>query len=289
MPRESSVTKISDEPLSTKPLVVFLLLDGWGIAPEGDGNAIGHKNSKTFSRLLSEYPAGVLRVGELSETRRYQILGANSQFTSYLAEQGVNQIYLTESEKSSAVLGCFVGSQNIHKVENRIISSPVCDSYDVEPEMSLDELGRATVKVIRENNSGFILISIANLDLVSLSGNLEIVKKTVAKVDSFLGKITEEVLLKKGVLLISAAGGNVERMFDVRTELVDKESTSNHVPLLVVGDDFKGRSLFDNDAPGGDLSLLEPQGGIEDISATLLGLLNLKKPEGFIGKNLLEK
>lgn len=41
--------------LKTKP-VVLLILDGWGIAPKGKGNAIEMANTPNYDRLLNEYP-----------------------------------------------------------------------------------------------------------------------------------------------------------------------------------------------------------------------------------------
>ena len=127
----------------------------------------------------------------------------------------------------------------------------------------------------------------ANLEAVAASGNLEATKKAVAKVDAFLGKIAEEVLIKKGSLLISSSAGHAERMVDIRTELVDKENTLNPVPLVLVGEEFKGRSLFGNDAPGGDLSLLEPIGALEDLPKTIFGLLELAESASIEGNSLL--
>lgn len=289
MSGESAVQEISDEPLSTPRSVVFLLLDGWGVAPESEGNAINHKNSKNFINLSSEYPAGILQVENLSEAKRYGALGANGKFSQLLSDKGIKQVYITESEKSSAVIGCFVGQENEDKIESRIISSPICNSYNLEPEMSIDELSRTAIKIIRENKSDFILISLANLDLVSAVGDFEATKKAVQKVDSFIGKIAEEVMLKKGILIISSAGGNAEKAMDVMTELADRENTLNPVPFLVIGSDFKGRSLFGKDAPGGDLSLLNPIGNLADIPATLLGLLKVGNSGTIEGKNLLEE
>lgn len=289
MSGESSTQKISDDPLSRPQLVVFLLLDGWGIAPESEGNAINHKNSKNFINFASEYPAAILKVDDLSEAKRYSALGSEGKFCQLLFEQGIKQAYITESEKASAVLAYFVGQENEDKIESKIISSPICDSYNLNPEMSLDEVGRIAVKTIRENKAQFILISIANLDLVSTSGDFAAIQKAVQKVDNFIGKIAEEVLLKKGVLLISSAGGNAEKSIDVVTELINKENTLNPIPFLVVGTDYKGLSLFGKDAPGGDLSLLSPIGNLADIPATLLGLLKVDNSVMIKGKNLLEE
>jgi bisphosphoglycerate-independent phosphoglycerate mutase (AlkP superfamily) len=288
MPRENAVKQITDDPLSTSRTVVLLLVDGWGIASDSEGSAIRLDNSKNFLKLSSEYPAGTLVSEDLSESMKYRKIGAQGKFSAKLSEQKIKQFYLTESEKSSAVLGFFVGEENINQVESRIISSPVCDSYSLEPEMSLEELSRVAVKVVRDNTFGFVLISLPNIDLVASSGDLIATKKAVAKVDSFLGKITEEVLLKNGVLVISSLGGKAERMLDIRTELVDKEGTFNPVPLLIIGNDFKGRSLFNSDAPGGDLSLLAPVANFDDLPKTILALMNVDDHE-ISGKNLLKK
>jgi len=155
--------------------------------------------------------------------------------------------------------------------------------------MSLEELSRAAIKIIREGSYRFILISVANLDAVAFSGDVQATKKALSRVDSFLGKITEEVLLKKGILVVSSAGGNAEQMFDVRTELVDRGNTLNPVPFLIIGEDYKGLSLFGADAPGGDLTLLNTIGSLEDVPVTILNLMNIERPDGFVGKNLLEQ
>lgn len=289
MPREASAQKISDEPLSTPQLVVLLLLDGWGVAPESEGNAIKKENSKHFFELLAEYPATVLKVPGGNESDRYSVLGGGGELAKILFKNKIKQVYLTESEKAAAVFGFFVGSENLSKVEKKVFSSPVCDSYELEPEMSIDEISRAAVKIIRNSHQQFVLISLANLDAVAASGNILAVKKAVTRVDSFIGKISEEVLLKKGVLLVSSASANVEKMIDIRTELVDKENTLNPVPFLVVGEDFKGLSLFGNDAPGGDLSLLEASGSLANVSSSILDIFGLEKPTQMKEESLLEK
>lgn len=43
------------------PLVVLVILDGWGLAPPGPGNAIALADTPVFDGLLSRYPHGRLR------------------------------------------------------------------------------------------------------------------------------------------------------------------------------------------------------------------------------------
>src|SRR5437764_7436149 len=46
---------------STYPLVVLVILDGWGCAPPGPGNAISLAHTPVFDRLWAEYPHTTLK------------------------------------------------------------------------------------------------------------------------------------------------------------------------------------------------------------------------------------
>jgi 2,3-bisphosphoglycerate-independent phosphoglycerate mutase len=46
---------------STYPLVVLVILDGWGCAPPGPGNAISRARTPVFDRLWAEYPHTTLK------------------------------------------------------------------------------------------------------------------------------------------------------------------------------------------------------------------------------------
>src|SRR4029077_13304444 len=49
----------------TYPLVALVILDGWGIAPAGPGNAIELANTPVFDRLWRDYPhAQLIASGE---------------------------------------------------------------------------------------------------------------------------------------------------------------------------------------------------------------------------------
>ena len=42
--------------MTTFPLVALIILDGWGIAPPGPGNAVELADTPVFDRLLRDYP-----------------------------------------------------------------------------------------------------------------------------------------------------------------------------------------------------------------------------------------
>ena len=57
----SMVTNQSSTPQPRPRPIVLIVLDGFGIAPDAEGNAITKANAPTFSRLTERYPAMTLR------------------------------------------------------------------------------------------------------------------------------------------------------------------------------------------------------------------------------------
>ena len=47
--------------MKTFPLVTLVILDGWGCAPPGPGNAVDLADTPVFDRLWAEYPHTTLR------------------------------------------------------------------------------------------------------------------------------------------------------------------------------------------------------------------------------------
>ena len=48
------MTALPDPPLADTPCACLIVLDGWGIAPDGPGNASVQANKPNFDRLWSE-------------------------------------------------------------------------------------------------------------------------------------------------------------------------------------------------------------------------------------------
>ena len=100
--------------------------------------------------------------------------------------------------------------------------------------------------------------------------------KAVETVDTCVGKVVEKILSKNGNVLITADHGNAELMQDPETKTTVTAHSTNPVPFIVVGEEFKTSKLRD----GGRLS---------DIAPTVLDMMNLKKPEEMTGESLIIK
>jgi len=98
--------------------------------------------------------------------------------------------------------------------------------------------------------------------------------KAVEAVDRCLARVTEAARRKGWTVLITADHGNCEQMIDYETGQPHTYHTTNPVPFVVVGDEFRGARLR-----GG--------GSFKAIAPTMLHLMGLEKPEEMEGETLL--
>ena len=132
-----------------------------------------------------------------------------------------------------------------------------------------------------------IIANFANPDMVAHTGNFQATVEAIEVDDECVGEIVDAVLAKQGVVLITADHGNAEEVTNVVSGEIDKEHSTNPVPLLVVGKRFEGQPSPAGDVPGGDLSLVPAVGMLADVAPTLLSVLGIPQPEEMTGQPLL--
>ena len=280
--------------------VVLLLLDGWGVAPNTEANAFTSAKTPVFLTLIKEYPIAILRTGPKNWNVRYLTIGTGQEITdentesvvtlsTAVAAAGLRQIKIAETERFAALTHFFNGhAENKASGEEwKIISSEAGDK-SIKPLLALQ---RTVKEIIKEINSDdprdLIVASVPYLDLTALSGNLVEIKKAVEFLDKNLRLILAAAAAKDRVLLISSAGGNVERASNLATDLVDIEMTDNPVPLVIVGSEFKGKTIGLAEPLNNDLSLLAPSGSLADLAPTILDIMGLAVPPEMMGQSLL--
>lgn len=289
---------VSEPP--SRETVVLLLLDGWGIAPAGEANIISSSRTPNFNRLIKDYPVALLRVRKKSLNARYLSLGAgqhlideNTQITTGLSkvvsESGLKQLKITESNRLAALTYFFNGGreEKLNGEEWQIISAQPADKFD--PGRIIRKICRELDKALASGEFNFITVAIPSLDLIAQNGQPEDIKKTIEIIDKNLGRIIETVLNNSAKLIVSAACGNAEHVKNMATELDDKEMTDNPVPLIIVGDSLTGKTFGLREPINGDLSLLAPIGGLDDLAPTILEIMDLKIPAMMTGKSLINK
>lgn len=150
--------------------------------------------------------------------------------------------------------------------------SPHVATYDLQPEMSAQEVTDHFVEAIGGGKYDAIIVNYANTDMVGHTGNFKAAVAAIEAVDFCLGRVLKALHAAGGEMLITADHGNAEQMLDPVTGQAQTAHTTNPVPLVYVG------------RPG---SLL-PNGALCDIAPTLLAMMSLNQPAEMSGRSLLQ-
>ena len=150
----------------------------------------------------------------------------------YLSKLNKTQLRIAETEKYAHVTYFFDGGKDIKlKNEKRIlIPSKKVKTYNLEPQMSADEITNTLLEEMN-NNYDFILLNFANGDMVGHTGDYKATIKALEVIDNNIGKIYKKSLELGYTLIITADHGNCECMIN-NNEIVTSH-TSNKVPFIV--------------------------------------------------------
>ncbi len=274
--------------------VVLLLLDGWGISKTRDNNAIRLAKIPNFKSLVAHYPAAVISGSAKKDSVNYTIIGAGSEkpkkkinLSKIISQHNLKQLKLAETEKFALVSNFFNNSeQQLLGETYDLVPSPVKEA-ELDVAMATTEVVKHLAKALKSQAHDFILISLANIDSISHTGNFAATIKAIEFIDKALKRISALVLRQHGTLLITSSHGYAEEVFDLQTDIVNKENSDNPVPFIVVGEAYAGKTIGLAEAPANDLSLLEPIGSLVDIAPTILALMNLPQPPEMSGESLI--
>ncbi len=194
-------------------------------------------------------------------------------FGEYIANKGLKQLRIAETEKYAHVTFFFNGGEEKqYEGEDRIlVPSPKVETYDLKPEMSAYEVTEKVVAAIESEKYDNIILNFANPDMVGHTGNQEAAEKAIEAVDECVGKIIEALSKHNGKALITADHGNAEQMIDYKTGEPFTSHTTNPVPIILYGME--------------DVRIKD--GKLADLAPTMLDMMGLEKPEEMTGESLL--
>jgi len=193
---------------------------------------------------------------------------------STLAERGIAQLHVAETEKYAHVTYFFNGGEESpYTGEERYLVDSRRDvpTYDHAPEMSAEPATDAFVSHWDDGDFGFAIINFANPDMVGHTGSIPAAVKAVETVDTQLQRIVEAVHGKGGALLITADHGNADHMLEPDGS-PNTQHSLNPVPVIVTA------------AVGG----LRDGGILADVAPTLLELMAQEQPDAMTGESLIE-
>jgi 2,3-bisphosphoglycerate-independent phosphoglycerate mutase len=212
-----------------------------------------------------------------------------NNLAEFLSNNNVSQFHISESEKFAHVTSFFdCGfTEPLPHEERKIIASPDNGrNYVDHPEMSAEELTDTLINKISSTQCKFFVANFANADMVGHTGSLKAGIKAVESLDKQIKTILEACLENEACLIITADHGNIEQMINLKTGNIDKDHTTNPVPLLMAGSPLKFLQTKDRNFMS--LSAETPAGAICDIAPTILDLLGMKKPAEMTGVSLMQ-
>ena len=191
---------------------------------------------------------------------------------SVLADRGVGQLHVAETEKYAHVTYFFNGGeeQPYPGEEHQLVDSARdVPTYDKKPEMSAAAAADAFVNGWREHDPGFGIINFANADMVGHTGVIEAAVKGIEAVDECLGRVVEAVHESGGACVVTADHGNADHMLEPDGS-PNTAHSMNPVPLIVTA----------------DVGELREGGILADVAPTVLALMGQEQPSEMTGEAL---
>ncbi|MEM7509153.1 MAG: 2,3-bisphosphoglycerate-independent phosphoglycerate mutase, partial [Pseudomonadota bacterium] len=193
----------------------------------------------------------------------------------WLAVHGKRQMRLAETEKYPHVTFFLNGGiEDPDPGEDRHMApSPKVRTYDLQPEMSAEEV---TDKLVAAVRAGYdcIVVNYANPDMVGHTGSLEAAVAACEAVDRGLGQALAALEDVGGAMIVTADHGNCEVMF-AEDGGPHTAHTTNPVPVIL--------AEFGAGKTGAGIS----HGRLADLAPSLLELMGLEQPVEMTGRSLL--
>lgn len=225
-----------------------------------------HLNLKYIT--LTEYDKTYKNIGIV-----FPDIELNNTLGEVLEKHGKTQVRIAETEKYPHVTFFFSGGREIpfSGESRRMCPSPKVATYDLQPEMSAEDVCLATLESV-QSEADFVCVNFANPDMVGHTGVLAAEIKAIEKVDDCVGRIVPVALEHGYSILITADHGNGEYMINMEDGSPNTAHTTNVVPCLLI-----------EQANANKLKA----GRLADLAPTILHLMGISQPAEMSGNSLI--
>jgi 2,3-bisphosphoglycerate-independent phosphoglycerate mutase len=191
-----------------------------------------------------------------------------------ISKAGRTQVRIAETEKYPHVTFFFSGGREApFPGERRLLCpSPKVATYDLQPEMSAEDIKDRIIQDISENQPDFICLNFANPDMVGHTGVMEAAVKACETVDRCAEQVAKKAIDAGYSIIILADHGNADRMENPDGS-PHTAHTTRPVPCFLLGGGTETRTLRN--------------GVLGDVAPTLLELMEIDAPDAMTGKSLL--
>lgn len=190
-----------------------------------------------------------------------------------LGRQDISVIRVAEQCKFPHVTFFLNGFRDTYGEEAICVPTIADDRIVREPQMSIEELTGAILRVLERDDARVLVANIANLDQVGHTGKMEAAKSAAAHVDRSLAVVAERCQRQDWALFVTGDHGNAEVMIDV-----DGRPWASHtqgdVPFVAVPS---------QSAP---LRLVSQVGSLANVAPSMMASLGLGIP-GWMSPSLV--
>lgn len=191
----------------------------------------------------------------------------------YVADQGLRQLHIAETEKYAHVTFFFNGGREApYEGEDRIlVPSPKVATYDLKPQMSAPEVTDKLVEAIDSEKYDFVVVNYANGDMVGHTGIYEAIETAVQTVDACVARVVEAAKAHGYGTIIIADHGNADNAVNA-DGTPNTAHSLNPVPFVYISADTKAKVA---------------DGILADVAPSILHIMGLKQPAEMTGHDLI--
>lgn len=255
----------------------------WNFRPDRAreiSKAVTFENFDGFERKAVRKNLCYVTMTDYDETFTFPVAFGKEKLENILGDvleaNGIKQFRTAETEKYAHVTFFFNGGvEEAQPHETRVlVSSPKVATYDLQPEMSAPEVCEKVLDAIDNPEYGFILVNLANPDMVGHTGVIEAAVKADQVVDECVGKIAEACKKHDVIMLLTADHGNSEVMVNYETGKPMTAHTTNEVPFVLINAPKEVE--------------LKDTGALCNIAPTILQLMGIEKPQEMECESLIK-
>ena len=239
-------------------------------------------------RVPSVVYAGMLEYdGDLHIPHRYLVSPPEitNTMSEYLANAGVNQLAISETQKYGHVTYFWNGNRSgkfSEELETYIEIPSDVVPFEQRPWMKCAEITDKLIECIESGKYKYLRVNFPNGDMVGHTGSLLATRCSMEALDLQLARIIAAVDKAKGVALITADHGNADEMYEIDKKSgmpkADKNGcfkaktshTLNPVPCIIY-DNFYSDSYTVKDDNGSF--------GLSNVAATMVNLMGYEAPD----------
>jgi 2,3-bisphosphoglycerate-independent phosphoglycerate mutase len=190
-----------------------------------------------------------------------------------VSKAGKKQIRIAETEKYPHVTFFFSGGrEEPFEGEKRLLCpSPKVATYDLQPEMSANDIKDKIIPELRSKEPDFICLNFANPDMVGHTGVFAAAVKACETVDQCSEVVITEALNNGYTAIVIADHGNADVMIN-EDGSPNTAHTTNLVPCILVDKEYN-KPIKD--------------GKLGDLAPTILTLMGIAIPKEMTGNSLL--